>query len=247
MCGNELPGHLHVPAGLIDKGQVEGDLPPQVHLVIRHSLQVVAGRHAERQQLVYCWRLWTLCSLFVRLFSVYSRTNTCTVVFLPYLSLHHCCKCYWPLSPFKGKNYIKKKRLLLHWCAPKLNVDWLTRQRCGSSDYQLPAGTEHGVGAGIAASISLVILFKGLSRLSSSHPLKACMTNSLEDTVCQWTHLQLLRGQFQGLLVVVHGQVSEAELMHRSAQVVDALLTLAAQLHVAPQEGETLGGGVGFF
>lgn len=73
------------------------------------------------------------------------------------------------------------------------------------------------------------------------------MTNSLEDTVCQWTHLQLLRGQFQGLLVVVHGQVSEAELMHRSAQVVDALLTLAAQLHVAPQEGETLGGGVGFF
>lgn len=30
--------------------------------------------------------------------------------------------------------------------------------------------------------------------------------------------------------------------MQRSAQVVDALLTLAAQLHVAPQEGETLAG-----
>lgn len=33
--------------------------------------------------------------------------------------------------------------------------------------------------------------------------------------------------------------------MQRSAQVVDALLTLAAQLHVAPQEGETLRGGEG--
>lgn len=37
---NELPRHLHVAAGLVDEGQVEGDLPPQVHLVIWHSLRV---------------------------------------------------------------------------------------------------------------------------------------------------------------------------------------------------------------
>lgn len=31
---NELPGHLHVPAGLVDQREVEGDLPPQIHLVV---------------------------------------------------------------------------------------------------------------------------------------------------------------------------------------------------------------------
>lgn len=36
---NELPGHLHVPAGLVDQGEVEGDLSPQVHLVVRDPLQ----------------------------------------------------------------------------------------------------------------------------------------------------------------------------------------------------------------
>lgn len=37
---NELPRHLHVAAGLVDEGQVEGDLSLQVHLVIWHSLRV---------------------------------------------------------------------------------------------------------------------------------------------------------------------------------------------------------------
>lgn len=71
------------------------------------------------------------------------------------------------------------------------------------------------------------------------------MMNSLRGTA--WTHLQLVRGQLEGLLVVVYGQVGEAQLMQCSAQVVDALLAFAAQFHVAPQEGETLGrwGGVG--
>lgn len=41
---NELPRHLHVAAGLVDEGQVEGDLPPQVHLVIWHSLRGESGR-----------------------------------------------------------------------------------------------------------------------------------------------------------------------------------------------------------
>lgn len=38
----------------------------------------------------------------------------------------------------------------------------------------------------------------------------------------------------------MYGQMCEAQLVERSTQVVDALLTLAAQLHVAPQEGEAL-------
>lgn len=34
VCVNELPGHRHVPAGLVDQGEVEGDLSPQIHLVV---------------------------------------------------------------------------------------------------------------------------------------------------------------------------------------------------------------------
>lgn len=36
---DELPGHLHVPTGLVDEGQVEGNLPPQVHLVVCDALR----------------------------------------------------------------------------------------------------------------------------------------------------------------------------------------------------------------
>lgn len=38
VCVNELASHLRVPAGLINEGQVEGDLPPQVHLIVRYAL-----------------------------------------------------------------------------------------------------------------------------------------------------------------------------------------------------------------
>lgn len=38
VCVNELPCHLCVPAGLINKRQIEGDLPPQVHLIVRYAL-----------------------------------------------------------------------------------------------------------------------------------------------------------------------------------------------------------------
>lgn len=46
MCVDELPGHPHVSAGLVDEGEVEGDLPLQIHLIVRHALQ---GR-AERER-----------------------------------------------------------------------------------------------------------------------------------------------------------------------------------------------------
>lgn len=39
MCANELPGHLHVPTGLVNEGQVEGYLPRQIHLIVWHALQ----------------------------------------------------------------------------------------------------------------------------------------------------------------------------------------------------------------
>lgn len=39
MCVDELAGHLHVPAGLVDEGEIEGDLPPQIHLIISDTLQ----------------------------------------------------------------------------------------------------------------------------------------------------------------------------------------------------------------
>lgn len=39
MCANDLPGHLHIPAGLVDEGQVEGDLSPQVHLIVWQALR----------------------------------------------------------------------------------------------------------------------------------------------------------------------------------------------------------------
>lgn len=38
----------------------------------------------------------------------------------------------------------------------------------------------------------------------------------------------------------MYGQMCEAQLVQRSAQVVQALLALAAQLQVPPKEGETL-------
>lgn len=53
-------------------------------------------------------------------------------------------------------------------------------------------------------------------------------------------NLQFLCRQCKGLLVVMYGQMCEAQLVQRSAQVVHALLTLATQLQVPPQEGETL-------
>ncbi len=55
-----------------------------------------------------------------------------------------------------------------------------------------------------------------------------------------YTHLQFLWGQCKRLLVVMNGQMCEAHLVQRSAQVVHALLTLSTQLHVPPQEGKTL-------
>lgn len=39
VCVNELPGHLHVPAGLVDEGEVEGNLPRQIQLIVWHTLQ----------------------------------------------------------------------------------------------------------------------------------------------------------------------------------------------------------------
>lgn len=39
VCANELPGYLHVPTGLVDEGEVEGDLPAQIHLLVWHTLQ----------------------------------------------------------------------------------------------------------------------------------------------------------------------------------------------------------------
>lgn len=38
VCVNELPCHLCVPAGLVNKRQIEGNLPPQVHLIVRYAL-----------------------------------------------------------------------------------------------------------------------------------------------------------------------------------------------------------------
>lgn len=147
MCVNELPRHLRVAAGPVDQGQVEGDLPPQVHLVLLDPLP---------------------------------ETKTTTL-----------------------------KMLVL-----RLQL--------------LPAGTEHRVGAGIAVAIGEKVQLAGRNFRRRSVTV---------------VHLQLVRGQLQGLLVVVDSQVGQAQLVQGSAQVVDALLTLAAQLHVAPQEGETLGSG----
>lgn len=39
VCLNELPGHLHIPAGLVDEGEVEGNLPSQIQLIVWHTLQ----------------------------------------------------------------------------------------------------------------------------------------------------------------------------------------------------------------
>lgn len=35
---DELPGHLRVPAGLVDQREVEGNLPPQIHLIVCDTL-----------------------------------------------------------------------------------------------------------------------------------------------------------------------------------------------------------------
>lgn len=51
MCANELPGHLHVPTGLVDEGQVEGDLPRQIHLIVWHALQVAESRTETEGQM----------------------------------------------------------------------------------------------------------------------------------------------------------------------------------------------------
>lgn len=53
VCVDELPGHPHVPAGLVDEGEVEGDLPLQIHLIVRHALQgrrVVRERWAKKEE-----------------------------------------------------------------------------------------------------------------------------------------------------------------------------------------------------
>ena len=44
----------------------------------------------------------------------------------------------------------------------------------------------------------------------------------------------------QCFVVVVQSQVNQAHLVQGSPQVVHALLAFSTQLHVAPQEGETL-------
>lgn len=64
VCVDELEGHLHVPAGLIDEREVECDLPPQIHLIVRHTLQggpvvikrIKRGIDRKRTRLHY-WRL----------------------------------------------------------------------------------------------------------------------------------------------------------------------------------------------
>lgn len=43
---DELPGHLHIPARLVEEGEVEGDLSLQIHLIVRHTLQErTRGKH----------------------------------------------------------------------------------------------------------------------------------------------------------------------------------------------------------
>lgn len=52
---NELPGHLHVPTGLVDEGEVEGDLPGQIHLIIGHTLQKEEmGRGMDKKRERFC-------------------------------------------------------------------------------------------------------------------------------------------------------------------------------------------------
>lgn len=42
---DELPSHGHVPAGLVDERQVEGDFPPEIHLIVCDAL-----RHQIKEQ-----------------------------------------------------------------------------------------------------------------------------------------------------------------------------------------------------
>lgn len=52
---NELSGHLHVPTGLVDEGEVEGDLPGQIHLIVRHTLQEEeVGRGVDKRREKVC-------------------------------------------------------------------------------------------------------------------------------------------------------------------------------------------------
>lgn len=39
VCVDELVGHFHVPTGLVDEREVEGDLSPQIQLIIGDTLQ----------------------------------------------------------------------------------------------------------------------------------------------------------------------------------------------------------------
>lgn len=58
--------------------------------------------------------------------------------------------------------------------------------------------------------------------------------------VCVCTHLKFLSGQCESHLVVMYGQVCEADLVQRSAQVVHALLTDSPEVHIPPEKGEAL-------
>lgn len=52
--------------------------------------------------------------------------------------------------------------------------------------------------------------------------------------------LKFLSGQCESHLVVMYGQVCEADLVQRSAQVVHALLTDSPEVHIPPEKGEAL-------
>lgn len=62
----------------------------------------------------------------------------------------------------------------------------------------------------------------------------SCLFIILEIHYIYLEYLQFLSGKPQGLVVVMNGQMCEAHLMERSAQVIKALLTLSTQLQVSP-------------
>lgn len=50
MCVYELVGHPHVPAGLVDEREVEGNLPPQIPMIIRETLK----KKVVEYRSIYC-------------------------------------------------------------------------------------------------------------------------------------------------------------------------------------------------
>lgn len=72
VCVNEVPGHLRVPAGLVNERQIEGSLSPQVHLIVRYALS----------------RRWASS------FTVYISMCGACAVYQTYLqTLYRQCKC----------------------------------------------------------------------------------------------------------------------------------------------------------